>query len=469
MRSGAVRPPPFAAPGDTVPMSSSNRPRARSAPSPRRKLDAVQELLDADAFSRIRSPSELTDLVREESQATERPYAALLHRLMGLDPEVEEALAKKVWLTAVEHKRSLAQLLGRDVLLRVAMLDLLSTMPELASIRQPVMLSRKLLRRALRETTTDALTGLMRRDEFLPIVSHELRQRYKTPPVLAYMDVDGLKALNDRRGHVAGDRVLASVGQVMTTVGRKGDAFARIGGDEFAVLLLDCGLTKARECVARIRTSLRESLEYDVDLAVGLAVARPGESAASLMDRADRAMYAVKRRRKQRPQESTTDGAAALVFVTDPAALFEVHSTLASVGRVVVPVDDDVVASSLLRLMQPSLVVVDNGPRAQRWMLESIGSAAERTWVRVLELGDPPQQPIARELLIRRPIGAGAASRLLRSAAGRARPPSPLLCSPAEGALLTRAIGAVLAGTDVNRSRIYERLEVDVVRRLLGT
>ncbi len=152
---------------------------------------------------------------------------------------------------------------------------------------------------AEREARTDPLTGLANRRRFLEAVESELRrsERSGRHPAVLMLDVDGLKEVNDRHGHLAGDRLLTLVADHLKRATRAGDLAARLGGDEFAVLLYDCNAETALRVAERLCRSIGGERvgEVPVSVSVGLAVARPSEEAGALLERADRALYQAKR------------------------------------------------------------------------------------------------------------------------------------------------------------------------------
>jgi len=142
-------------------------------------------------------------------------------------------------------------------------------------------------RQALQEAArTDALTGLLNRralEEILP----EIRQEALTlgePLTLIYWDLNGLKAINDREGHAAGDQALKSLAQALKRLSRQRDLAFRLGGDEFVSLHLGLGEEDARALILR----LRENLPYGV--AAGSLEVGEG-SLEDLLAEADRRMY----------------------------------------------------------------------------------------------------------------------------------------------------------------------------------
>jgi diguanylate cyclase (GGDEF)-like protein len=149
----------------------------------------------------------------------------------------------------------------------------------------------------------DVLTGLRNRRGFLDAVA-PLLQRERTS-VMAMLDLDHFKAVNDRFGHDMGDRVLRAFAQRLEAGVRRSDLSARWGGEEFAVLLPDTALDEARDLIERIRTSLRsDPIEagpgFPVAFSCGLAVARDYSTLAQAMRKADEALYEAKRAGRNR-------------------------------------------------------------------------------------------------------------------------------------------------------------------------
>lgn len=460
--------------GAAAPSTSCGGAAGRPSAS-RDRVRAVRRLLDEDRFTRIRSEAELTALVRAQCENSNRPYAELMHGLIGLDPDVEETVAKRLWMAAVEHKRALSVVLGREVLLRVAMLDLFSTKAEIERNRPPVVVSRRLLGGVLRAMATDPLTGLMRREEFATIVAHELRQRSKTPPVLAYIDIDDFKSVNDSRGHAAGDLVLSGFGRLVAKIARSSDAFARLGGDEFGALFVDCGVGHARRAIERLRTAFRRATAgLGVDLAVGLVVGRAGESPTNFIARADRAMYGVKRRRKRaavRARDTRVRATATVVaLVSEPETLHELHTQLAHLGCTTIPARSLDASRTLIMLLQPRFVVVSEAGQTDRWLMDLARDHPGTRRVRLLSEGEPVVGPSTGELVVRRPLATPANTRLLRALVGRAGSPVPFLHGPREAQGVALAIKRLLDGRlpPGAATRLHGRPEIDLVRRHLG-
>jgi diguanylate cyclase (GGDEF)-like protein len=156
------------------------------------------------------------------------------------------------------------------------------------------------------EALTDALTGLPNRRAW----ERQLRQLSAVGQQLAIgvLDLDHFKEFNDTYGHPAGDRLLKETAAAWRDQLRPGDVLARVGGEEFGLLLLDCDAHTASEVVDR----LRNHVTHDRTCSVGIAIKAVDESADDAVQRADVALYEAKARgRNQSRLASTEDLAAA--------------------------------------------------------------------------------------------------------------------------------------------------------------
>lgn len=108
----------------------------------------------------------------------------------------------------------------------------------------------------------DPLTGLNNRGFFQRVLEREMQKsfKYKMPLTLAIMDVDDFKLINDTYGHVCGDEVLKSLSGILSREVRGGDYAARIGGEEFALILPGTGKIKSKPLLERILKSIRQSM-----------------------------------------------------------------------------------------------------------------------------------------------------------------------------------------------------------------
>jgi diguanylate cyclase (GGDEF)-like protein len=146
---------------------------------------------------------------------------------------------------------------------------------------------------------TDPLTGVLNRRGFSDVAERELARarRYRTPFVLAYVDVRGLKSVNDSEGHLAGDAVIRQAARLLSDSVRAEDAVGRLGGDELALLLTGQSATGADAVIERIEARLpavRNELGLDTswDLTIGTAsVPADGATFDELVATADRRLY----------------------------------------------------------------------------------------------------------------------------------------------------------------------------------
>jgi diguanylate cyclase (GGDEF)-like protein/PAS domain S-box-containing protein len=159
--------------------------------------------------------------------------------------------------------------------------------------------------------THDGLTGLMTREEVTRRLATLIAQQDRGAAaagvlVVAFVDVDDFKAVNDRYGHAAGDETLSVLARRLLAGVRRSDSVARLGGDE--ILAVFVGVSSP-DSAARIGESLRRSAsqpvptdggEVAVSASVGVTVVRAGDTPESVIDRADRAMYEAKAQGKDR-------------------------------------------------------------------------------------------------------------------------------------------------------------------------
>jgi diguanylate cyclase (GGDEF)-like protein len=169
----------------------------------------------------------------------------------------------------------------------------------------------------------DPLTGLLNRRGFGDAIAAEIERSRRTerPFSLLIADIDHFKRVNDQTGHHAGDDVLRRVGALLTTRKRQMDSAARLGGEEFAILVPEADAAGARAVAERLRRELRENFSRDVapiTMSIGIATF-PHDAACSddLMLAADKAMYRAKRLGRDRC-EAFSPPHTPLTFVPRP-------------------------------------------------------------------------------------------------------------------------------------------------------
>jgi diguanylate cyclase (GGDEF)-like protein len=147
-------------------------------------------------------------------------------------------------------------------------------------------------------SVSDALTGLGNYRQLTTVLEAEIRRSQRTERGFAvvFLDVDRLKRINDRHGHVVGSRALCRVAEVLHGSCRAVDTAARFGGDEFALVLPEADATAAERVVQRIGERLAQDSERP-RLAASLGVAvypQDGETVEALLGAADRVLYQMK-------------------------------------------------------------------------------------------------------------------------------------------------------------------------------
>ena len=158
------------------------------------------------------------------------------------------------------------------------------------------------VQRTLSVPARDPLTGLLDRRGFMSEAGRRLQQAERRDGSLAllYIDLDRFKQINDGFGHAVGDAVLHAFARVALSGVRDDDVVARIGGEEFVVLLDDTSLDGAKRVAERVRTEFRKVTvdgllgDFAVTLSVGIAGSAHGEKLEAFMARADAALYEAK-------------------------------------------------------------------------------------------------------------------------------------------------------------------------------
>ena len=166
---------------------------------------------------------------------------------------------------------------------------------------------RKNLERELqRLATTDVLTGMANRRSFLEVAEATFQRAREShaPLTVLMLDLDHFKTINDRFGHLEGDRVLAEFARATKHQLRAGDTVGRLGGEEFGLLLPHTLPAEGADIATRILEAIRaleltdsNGQHYGVTTSMGLGTLSPGDrSLHDLLDRADQALYLAKRR-----------------------------------------------------------------------------------------------------------------------------------------------------------------------------
>jgi diguanylate cyclase (GGDEF)-like protein len=220
---------------------------------------------------------------------------------------VREAVPNSDWSMLIVNPSAgmfASRFLGIIITLQLALTALFHFVSKEHGVRDNLQMQR---RQALQElanilevkATTDALTGLFNRAKFDASLQHELAraERYGNPLSLVVYDVDHFKQVNDVYGHQAGDRVLIQLSDLVSRGIRQTDLLTRWGGEEFFLLLPDSDGPTAARVAEKLRTVIAEA-PFDqvggITCSFGVTEYVGGDSAESLVARADNALYRAK-------------------------------------------------------------------------------------------------------------------------------------------------------------------------------
>jgi two-component system cell cycle response regulator len=161
----------------------------------------------------------------------------------------------------------------------------------------------------------DDLTGLNNRRGFLSLAEHHLKvaRRTGTPFLVAFVDLDGMKLINDKFGHQEGNRALVDAAKVLMDSCRQSDILARLGGDEFAILIADADGSSIETVVHRVQQKLASCNAnpgrlYDLSFSIGIVPddATQHSGIEQILSQADALMYQQKRSKRHSRQSLTS-------------------------------------------------------------------------------------------------------------------------------------------------------------------
>src|SRR5712664_2225448 len=225
--------------------------------------------------------------------------------------DLRESESVQIWEDMLSRRRELTGLVGRQVSLKTALTDVLSSA---GLLRVPILIEYDELKKLELNAVTDPLTGLYNRRLFAETFEKELNRarRYTQPLGLVTLDLHRFKEVNDKHGHPRGDEVLRAAAVTLKKALRTSDSAFRIGGDEFALLLPQTDSAQALALSRRVETVFAEMLQ-PLQLAVTVAMdhgvaifPQDAEQADQLIRIADERLY----RLKHANHNKTTNGSA---------------------------------------------------------------------------------------------------------------------------------------------------------------
>ncbi len=251
-------------------------------------VEAAGPLADLLGLAEAEAVAALHDLVAAGQSCYTLATTGLTHPVIGALLSRGAGALMAIGLNIGPTRRGLLLLADRrpvaPATVVVELLEMLSA--HAASCLRTVAALAELRNRA----ATDPLTGLGHHATFHEALARARDRREEVAVLLA--DVDGFKAINDTRGHQAGDRMLRETAAALSSALRRGDELFRIGGDEFAAILRVSAGDEALEAARRLRDAVLVAGE--VTISIGVALPEPGESDQSVLARADEALYEVK-------------------------------------------------------------------------------------------------------------------------------------------------------------------------------
>lgn len=278
----------------------------------------------SDPTSGFTAPEEsFLELLAETLENLDRvPRGQFLQRFFRTMAQLDlaENASLELWEQILERRRQLADTLGKPISLKAAMVDVLARSTYL---RVPILMEYDDLKKLQINAATDPLTGLYNRRLFEEHFEKELNRavRYNQHLALIILDLHQFKEVNDRYGHPQGDLLLQTAASTLRKSLRTSDYAFRIGGDEFALLLVHSDSEQANTLARRIRTNFGSAVEVmraSVGLGMDYGIAvfpGDGDQKDALIRIADQHLYEMKHQQRgekeqaQAPQQAPQIGA----------------------------------------------------------------------------------------------------------------------------------------------------------------
>lgn len=257
--------------------------------------------------SRASAPEDsFLELLAETLENLDRvPRAQFLQKFFKTIAQLElsETVSSEYWDQILERRRQLADTLGKPVSLKAAMVDVLASSTYL---RVPILMEYEELKKLQSNATTDPLTGLYNRRLFEEHFEKELNRalRYNQHLALVMLDLHQFKEVNDRYGHPQGDTLLREAAGTLRKSLRTSDYAFRIGGDEFALLLVHSDTEQANTLARRIHANFGSavgSMQVSVGLGMDYGIAVfpvDGDQKDVLVRIADQRLYDMKHQQR---------------------------------------------------------------------------------------------------------------------------------------------------------------------------
>jgi diguanylate cyclase (GGDEF)-like protein len=237
---------------------------------------------------------------KDESQSKDKVTA--------MRPSTSTALAKKE-----KSARDLAMLgIPSSEMTPSVSLAVSALLEKLDDTNRELQMTKEALFEIERMVDVDVLAPIPNRRAFMRRLSWaiNMQERYGHPSAILFFDLNGFKEINDNYGHAAGDIAIRHVSHLLANAMRESDFLARIGGDEFAVIMYYADETAAKKRGARMVEKLERSpflfndQQIIISAALGVHAIRPGEDAETALANADTSMYVDKKRSKAKSEQA---------------------------------------------------------------------------------------------------------------------------------------------------------------------
>lgn len=180
-------------------------------------------------------------------------------------------------------------------------------MEKLGDVTRELETARRNLAEVTQLVDADCLAAIPNRRAFMRRLAWaiSMNERYHHPSTILYLDLNGFKRINDTYGHAAGDQAIQHVSKLLSSLMRESDFIARIGGDEFGVIMYYADETAARRRSAKIADQIQrspfvfEGVQLSLTAALGSYSIQPGDTAELALSQADKAMFANKRKDRE--------------------------------------------------------------------------------------------------------------------------------------------------------------------------
>ncbi|PYU23191.1 MAG: hypothetical protein DMG30_12385 [Acidobacteria bacterium] len=228
--------------------------------------------------------------------------AAFRQRLKTAFSGLDQALALAAWMNIAAQLVLMVSLQALDAPFTLA--QILRVSSYAVVLGGTLLDNSRLFKQVQQLAISDPLTGLANYRHLIDVLESEIERSGRTDREFSVLllDLDGLKSINDRFGHLVGSRALRRLADVLRVHSRAVDTPARYGGDEFALVMPETGAQAARQVASRIRERLASQTEQPkISVSVGVAVyPSSGATAERLLMAADEALYAMKQETQKR-------------------------------------------------------------------------------------------------------------------------------------------------------------------------